>query len=350
MLAELPGGRVRDLTGQSPREAQATTQQFRDLDALLGLGRRLFDNDRHDPPLTRFPRPDYLAYLPEGPMLASLPWAGPDRPGEADVALQLTAGREAAVNCAVVEVWKLIVDEALSLSITASFSGYGRTDGRGWLDFHDGVSNLEAGDRLDAIEAPADPEWMQGGTYLAFLRLAVDLAAWRSLDRMRQELLVGRDKLSGLALRAARRDAGGAPCPPAEQPSETVGGPDWVDPPQTTDRLLEASHIHRANQSRASAAAPGAWRMFRQGYDFLETIGPEGPVAGLNFLSFQRDLSVVQHVLHLPSWLGEVNFGGLSGEASAEAAESRLLILHAGGFYAAPPRADPFPGAALFGA
>lgn len=36
--------------------------------------------------------------------------------------------------------------------------------------------------------------------------------------------------------------------------------------------------------------------MFRQGYDALDGLGPEGPRAAMNFVSFQRDLQVVQHV------------------------------------------------------
>ena len=46
---------------------------------------------------------------------------------------------------------------------------------------------------------------MRGGTYMAFLRLDVDLAAWRALSRAEQELAVGRDKLTGAALVAVDR-------------------------------------------------------------------------------------------------------------------------------------------------
>lgn len=48
---------------------------------------------------------------------------------------------------------------------------------------------------------------------------------------------------------------------------------EWRDPPQTTDPLLEASHVHRSNQSRASSGVPGGRRMFRQGYDYLDGVG-----------------------------------------------------------------------------
>lgn len=348
MLGDLRGGQMRELARQPPEHACASAEQFAGLEVLLGVGRRLFDSERHAPPLTSAPRPEFLSWLPMGAPLAGLPWGSDDPSGEADVALQLTAEHQAGVHCAAVEVWAFIADERLPLTVTTTFSGFGRQDGRGWLGFHDGVSNLETGQRLTAITAAPDPAWMAGGTYLAFLRLGIDLASWRSLDRARQELLVGRDKLSGTALIATTRDAEGNIRPVAGPGPSAQGRADWIDPPQTTDPLLEASHIHRANQNRSSASAPGGWRMFRQGYDFLDAIGPGGPVVGLNFVSFQRDLSVLRQVLHLPGWLGEVNFGGPATPKPGEPVDPGFLSLRAGGFYAVPPRGDPFPGATLF--
>lgn len=194
---------------------------------------------------------------------------------------------------------------------------------------------------------------MNHGTYLAFLRIGIDLAGWRSLPRATQELLVGRDKLSGAALVGTSRARDGTVLPIAGPAPDLGARPedrtDWIDPPQTTDPLLEASHVHRANQNRASASAPGGLRMFRQGYDFLEDLGPSGPVAGLNFVSFQSDLQTFHHVLHVPGWLGDVAFGGPANPGAGEPAEPRFLEIRAGGLYAVPPRTDPFPGADLFG-
>ena len=212
------------------------------------------------------------------------------------------------------EVWKLIEDEGLPLVPVASFEGFGRPDGRGWLEFHDGVTNMASSQRTGAIAAPADPPWMAGGTYMAFLRLRVDLRTWRALDRGDQELVVGRDKLTGSPLVAVRRDARGRARPVAGPPLPRHPTDEQLatrlDPPQTGDPLLEASHVHRANQNRASPEAPAALRIFRQGYDFLDAIGPDGPELGLNFVSFQSDLQTLQHVMHLPGWLADVNFGG----------------------------------------
>jgi deferrochelatase/peroxidase EfeB len=356
LLAGLRAGRVRELSGQPADGVDATRETFRELTTLVGYGRSLFDAARHDPPLTTSPRPDFLAYLPSrGDAFPALPWAKrPASSGEADLALQVTGATAAAVNRAAVEVWKLIEDDGLPLEIVASFTGFGRPDGRGWLEFHDGVANMESSQRLAAIAAPADPKWMAGGTYMAFLRLRVGLGVWRALDRGEQELVVGRDKLTGSPLVAVGRDARGrarpvAGPPPARRPTDEQRA-DRADPPQSTDPLLESSHVHRANQNRASPQAPAGLRIFRQGYDFLDSIGPQGPELGLNFVSFQSDLGTLQHLMHLPGWLADVNFGGPSAPEAGDPPSPRLISLLAGGLYAVPPRGRPFPGAGLFDA
>lgn len=354
MLEALRRGEVGDLGGQTERTAVETAAQFASLRVLLGFGRRLFDVEMHEPPIASARRPDFLAYFPRsGNAFPALPWADSVSQrlrGEADVLLQLTADNEAAVNAGAVEIWKLVADAGLPLDIVSSVPGFGRPDGRGWLDFHDGVSNLQTDDRAAAMVAGPDPAWMAGGTYMAFLQLAVDLAAWRRLSRAEQELLVGRDKLSGAPLVGVRREAAGTIIPVAAEAPSEIGGalsPDHIDPPQGTDPVIEASHVHRANQNRASGSAPGGLRMFRQGYEFLAELGPEGPQLGLIFVSFQRDLSIVQHLLHLPGWLGDVNFGGRHDAGAGEPPAVGFISLVAGGFYAVPPRSQPFPGAEI---
>ena len=353
MLAGLKRGKVRELEGQPAAAVKATRQTFEDLAALVGFGRPLFDEARHDPPLASHPRPAYLSYLPrEGDAFPALPWAAGATPGtgEADVALQLTAAVQAAVDRAAVEVWKLIEDEGLPLVPRASYDGFGRPDGRGWLEFHDGVGNVMPSRRLAAIAATGAPKWMAGGTYMAFMRFRVSLGRWRTLDRGDQELVVGRDKLTGAPLVGVRRDRSGRARPvAAAYGRKRDQAAAFADPPQSTDPLVESSHVHRSNQNRASPDAPAGLRIFRQGYDFLDGVGPDGPLAGLNFVSFQADLGTLHHLLHLPGWLGNVNFGGPTDPGRGDPPAPELISLLAGGLYAAPPRGRPFPGAALFG-
>jgi Dyp-type peroxidase family len=347
MLGALQRGQVRELRGQPRQGVEDTRSTFVDLAASIGFGRSLFDEQRHDPRLTWRARPEFLSYLPAGgDAFPALPWAHrPSPPGEADLAIQLTGSVEAAVNRAAVEVWKLIEDDRLPLQVAATFDGFGRPDGRGWLEFHDGVSNIEPSKRLAAIRARGDPEWMAGGSYMAFLRILVGLGRWRALDRDDQELVVGRDKLTGEPLVGTRRDATGRARPVSGRRSDRAGR---TDPPQATDRLIESSHLHRANQNRASPDAPSGFRIFRQGYDFLESLGPDGPSLGLNFVSFQADLGTLHHLLHLPGWLADVNFGGPAKRRRGDPPSPTVISLLAGGLYAVPRRSRPFPGAELF--
>lgn len=347
MFAGLRAGRVRELEGQPRAGAAATRATFANQSVLVGYGRSLWD---HDPALTRRSRPDYLAYLSKLPAIARTRVSGR---AEADVAFQITGSDVAAAARAAVEVWKLIEDEALPLRPVASFDGFGRADGRGWLEFHDGVGNLGPSERLAALAARGDPRWMAGGTYMAYMRFQVDLATWRSLDCAEQELVIGRDKLTGNPLVGVTRDRQGRARPVAGPPPPVRMTPTqraaYADPAETTDPVLESSHTHRANQNRASPDAPAALRIYRQGYEFLESLGPDGPRLGLNFVSFQSDLGTIQHLLHLPGWFGDVNFGGPSDPGPGDPPSPKLLSLAAGGLYAVPPRARPFPGAILFG-
>ena len=353
MLRDLGRGEVRDLVGQPRATAKQSAAQFQTLEHLIAFGRRIFDEAVHDPPLAVRPRPAHLAYLPAAGPFPSLSWTGEGaNRGEADFALQFTADEVAAVNCAAVEVWKLVVDEGLPLEAVGSFDGFARRDRRGWLEFHDGVSNMISAQRRAAIEAPSDPEWMGGGTYMAFLRLFIDLAAWRRLTRAEQELLVGRDKLSGVGLVGTIRDASGrvvpVPGPAADGDTDARARSELIDPPQTVDPIIEASHVHRANQLRGSPLAAAALRIFRQGYEFFDDLAGE-PRVGLNFVSFQRELGIINHLLHLGGWLGDVNFGGRVSGADGEPPALSLLSVDTGGYYAVPPVGKPFPGADLFG-
>lgn len=300
------------------------------LDVLVGYGRRFFDGSVHAPPLTRHGRPPFLSYLDQKDRpFPSLPWTRREaaNTGESDLAVQVTGPHPAGTACAAARMWQRIEQDGLPVRPVASFDGFGRPDGRGWLGFHDGVSNMASAQRRTAIET-ADPSApaLRGGTTMAFLRLQIDLALWDRLPRAEQEALVGRDKGSGAPTGAATGDLAA-----------------FRDPPESPSPEDALSHVHRANQSRGSPAAPGALRIFRQGYDYLERVGPDSAVLGLNFVSFQADLATLQHLMHLPGWLGDVNFGGPAGPNAPV-----LSSLAAGGLYAVPPVGDRFPGADLF--
>ena len=141
-------------------------------------------------------------------------------PATEDVAIQFTASTALAVSRAIVETSHLL-GAALHpdtgspvLMPTAFYTGFQRDDGRSWLGFHDGISNLRSGrEREDALaikaEGAEEDRWSWGGTYMAYLRISVDIPAWRRIAQREQELLVGRGKLTGCPL--VNIDPAGAP-------------------------------------------------------------------------------------------------------------------------------------------
>lgn len=355
LLTGLQRGQMPDLAARRKDEASgsipANTFTF-----LLGYGASFFDHEQHDPPLTSGQRPRHLVRLRRsGPAFPQIPW-NTDAPvghgGEADLVVQFTGVSEHAVDRAAVEVSKLIDDQQLPLITAGTYDGFLRDDGRSWIGFHDGVSNIEPSQRLAAVACAGDPDWNKGGTYLAFLRIQVDLKAWRGLSVAAQEAIVGRDKLTGCPLEAVDTEGELRPQPIAGCP--LPADPDWqlhdayFNPPETDDRLVEVSHIHRVNQNRGAGTTTAGHRIFRQGYEYLEDLTADGPCLGLNFVSFQNDMQQLQQVLGLDGWLGDVNFGGPTDPSPGEPQPIKLMSLRAGGFYAVPPQATPFPGADLF--
>lgn len=357
MWQELAEGRVRDLAPTRPDDPTGALDGG-GLTVLLGLGRRLFGDEHHMPAiLSSEQRPLELTRLLPGAAnpFEKLRWAPSAKPQDAqgDFFIQIFGASELVVNRAIVEAQKLIDDHSLPLRIATFYRGAHRPDGRSWIDFHDGISNMKSAERRVAIEIPgAEPAWLRGGTFTVYLRIQVDLKAWRSLAREQQEMLVGRHKLTGCPVVGAEV-VDGRPVL-AFQPGchTSLDVPENIDAgfidPAPAAGLARTSHIHRSNFNRGSASADGNNRIYRQGYEFLEP-GPSGALElGLNFVSFQRSVLALRRILGTGEWMGDVNFGGTHSEPQA-APPLPLMSLLAGGIYAVPPRDDPFPGAALFG-
>lgn len=353
MLAHLQAGATRDL---GPASVPSNT-----FDVLVGYGRSFFDPALHHPSLTTHERPDRLVYLRrDDRAFPSIPWAVQPSEheqaacsGEADLMLQFTGTSNHAVSRAAVEVSHLIRDERLPLDIAGTFDGFLRDDGRSWIGFHDGVSNIEPSERLAAVESTGDPAWTRGGTYLAFLRLQIAIDDWRALARGDQELIVGRDKLTGWPIGSVSVERDRLTPEPVSATPLTESA-DWktrdayFNAPDTGDAILEASHTHRTNQNKGSGTTSAAHRIFRQGYEYLDDLGHGGPRLGLNFISFQNDLLHIQQILGLKGWLGDANFGGGALSDHGGPASISLATLRAGGYYVLPPREKAFPGASLF--
>jgi len=352
MLEELKQGVVTELRAADGSVSVGVPHG--NLKCLLGFGARLFD---------RYPdlsRPNELKRLGDQPSpFPSLHWSADANrdAGEGELALQFTADTELAVARAVVEVWMLIKSQRLPFEIVTFHSGFNRDDRRGWLGFHDGISNIEYDQRRRALEVvrrdpplPPDPDWMLGGTYMGFLRLTVNLDAWRRLKREEQEILVGRDKLTGCPIESIDQAMHPVPlagCPFANR-ARSAEYKNAPLPPHGQE-LLSASHIQRANLNRhRGPMTDDDNRIFRQGYEFVEPLRGGQLRLGLNFVSFQRNLMHLTNILRTPGWLGNANFGGPAVTQPGEPRGIDLVELMSGGYYAVPPKGDPFPGAAIF--
>jgi deferrochelatase/peroxidase EfeB len=277
-------------------------------------------------------------------------------PAEAAVAIQFTADTPLAVERAVIETWKKLRDTRKpGLVITAAFRGSQRDDGRSWLDFHDGLSNIRPADREEVIFVqPSGPDgswapdeaWLEQGTYMAFMRLSIDLELWRGLKLSKQQEFVGRRRVSGCPIanvaEASRSDPESNPMPPGWQ---------YVpDPPHEVDHTIGAknrrnpildSHVQRVNHGN-----PLKRRIFRQGYPYFESSAavPWVPQIGLNFVSFQNQPSQLMDILMSQGWLGGVNFAGPLPGATKKRFGDGLIKALAAGMFVVPPEESPFPG------
>lgn len=366
MLADLRVGRLQDFQ----REAEATRGAPKidpmDLSTVLLYGRRIFDSDVHPNVLVPLElRPRLLRYLGDGPFKA-LRWKSSHDPRhnhihpfslQTDLAFQFTANSSLAVSRAIVELKKTILDKDLPFVLVRSTAGFKREDHRSWIDFHDGINNMDHQGRRLAIEVlEDDQEWMLGGTYMAFLKIPIDLSAWRVLPRTTQELLVGRDKFWGCPIESASVDGSGnvrpvlaAGCPFTGEFGNSVPST-VVDPGQATNRLVAASHIHRANLLRIDPIQDNdaANRVYRQGFEFFDPVTDGATNIGLNFVGFVRSLRVINDILSSPGWMGDVNFGGPKPFIDGDPPDVQLMSIEYGQYFCAPPDHPPFPGSQLF--
>ncbi len=367
MYQNLKQGEVEELSGYPVPSG--------DLTVLVGYGPNVFKlpDVGRTLPQDLGPKNQFRSARPTGggPLLLGSGLSYADdvqfNPATEEIVLQFIAKTELAVNRAVVETWKVLQDlidpesAESPLLITRFYTGFQREDERSWIGFHDGISNMKSSERLQAIaikedQTSADDKWTVGGTYLAFLRLPVDLTVWRKLTRQEQELIVGRDKLSGCPLAAI--DSEGNPviqtgCPfTGTREVTNAENTEYRELPRVPlESPLNVSHTHRANQNKAEdVGSRNSLRLFRQGYEFLEAIdSAPGFRAGLNFVSFQDTPERLLRMLTQPTWLGGVNFGG--GDKQQLPGMEHLITVRAGGVFLVPPvvAEEVFPGAKIFG-
>ena len=352
------------------------------LTVLIAYGQRMFEV----PGITKKIPRDFKEkqFLPPGPLKTILP--GSELRYSTDIhnnvglsesiALQFISKTQLATYRAIVETKKYLQeDKRQALKFSNFYTGFQRDDGRSWLGFHDEVSNFRSPkERVDAIAI--DPFnnnllhrdfWTTNGTYLVYLRIEVELDIWNTIERRRQELIIGRDKLSGSPLVGVDK-VGNPMINKASLSAYDVKGfqkffhdhVDYFSGPQLSDKvrslsdikassaILSQSHIGRTRHiDKIDSKYPVSRRLYRQGFEFIEPVynRPKKRFrVGLNFVSFQNDPARLFFILTHPDWMGNSNFGGTSTNKQMR----KLLSVLVAGVFFVPPNEKPFPGVTLF--
>ena len=289
-----------------------------------------------------------------------------------DVVIQIISDTQLATYNAIAETYKhlSLSDRGSILKLSRFFTGFQRVDGRSWLGFHDEVSNMSSEkERRKAIfidpvanDLRLRDYWTQGGTYLALIRMEIDILKWEQIDLVQQELTVGRRKKDGtpligvdkrgmsLAVDKLKRKHTMQMIRDHPDYFRTRYLPDSVLKKLDIDasvRILSQSHIGRTRHiDGISSDKTSSRRIYRQSFEFIEPLYKcEKPLRlGINFISFQNDPSRLLFILTDPNWMGGSNFGGESGKLGIL---DLLSVLAAGIFYV-PPIEKPFPGVSIF--
>jgi Dyp-type peroxidase family len=296
----------------------------------------------------------------------------------AHIVLQFISKTQLPAYRAVVETWRHLHYHDIEnepLRFMSFYTGFQRDDGRSWLGFHDELSNMRnAKEREGAIAVnemnnslSLNDTWTKYGTYLAFMRIEIDLEIWQKIERKQQELTVGRDKLTGCPLVGVDKEGN----PVIKEECQNKAGindandPKYIDHPNffikpnvsnkakekldidATFRNLNQSHIGRTRHiDGIPSNEPTSRRIFRQSFEFLEQLNRPTKTfrAGLNFVSFQNDPGRLFFILTDPNWLGNTNFGG--NQINKHGLDRLLSVLAAGIFFV-PAVERPFPGSSI---
>jgi Dyp-type peroxidase family len=351
------------------------------LSVLIGYGPKLFSipDIQHTSPsgfdhrwLFRAPAPFGGGTILEGSSLRYSKEVSENHALLDEVVIQFIAEDEFYTMRALVETAKKLyrlrkIGGTEPLLFSKYYSGFQRQDGRNWLGFHDGLSNMKSSDRGSAIFATTasldtNDKWLINGTYLAFLRISVALEEWEDLSEELQELVIGRHKLTGCPLKMDSRGMfvknGMCPVPGT---SEVVdhGNEIFRELPKfatgikkskyrLNHRLLGNSHVSRSEPNPSYPASdPRSSRIFRQGFEFLESTNNYPRYrAGLNFVSFQNTPERLFNILSY----GFRSAGSITPtEVKTPSLESYLAI-HSAGIFVVPPfqKGEVFPGSSLF--
>lgn len=203
--------------------------------------------------------------------------------------------------------------------------GHPRADETEPFGYKDGVRNVRRNRRAEVVLVdrdvlPEEPPWAHNGTYMAWMKIPQDLAAFAVLPPVEQDAVMGRDKTGRrLDLPARARD----------------------EPDADAAALPPASHVRKAGPR-----GPGrdGTEIFRRGLPYAEAVGGK-VAAGLQFVSFQASLDQLRVVLN--RWMLNPDFP-VRGCGQDALISRGLVRIDSHGFFFVPPDTDTPVGTGMF--
>jgi deferrochelatase/peroxidase EfeB len=375
-------GRIKDLSVEYP-------DFYKDLTVLIGYAPKIFNLDgvrRKKPSILN----EDLSFLPAR-RGGGLIFPGSDlnyhedltenHAAFDDVVIQFISDKQYVTHQALVEVWRGLSQGpdnevyADKLGITAFYNGFRRADNRNWTGFHDGVSNVKTEDRKNIIfigqsQVHSEDNWLTNGTFMAFIRIFVDLQNWWKKNTQEQELMVGRLKSTGcpiIGYDKKNKPVADKNCPVRGTREVTDKGNERFRdhppygfqrlPPGISDDKLKFSHIGAMKIIKNITP----WQkqieknsIYRQGFEFLEQTNEyPGLRAGLNFISFQNDPRRLFNTL--TNWSLQKSVKPNKWDPQESSSEPKLQLnsyfrVGAAGVFLVPPYDDNeiFPGSSIF--
>jgi Dyp-type peroxidase family/Prealbumin-like fold domain len=207
--------------------------------------------------------------------------------------------------------------------------GFQRANRRELGGFLDGLRNANTNRDATVFVDRAitdEPAWADGGTYLAYLKIAQDLDRWSQLDQNAQQAAIGRSRDDG-----SRLDL------PGNTNFDTEG--DF-----TNDTCPVTAHIRKVGPR---GELHDHTQIFRRGLPFVDLQADGTTVAGLQFVSFQYSLDAFATILH--RWMLNDAFPQPGTGQDALLAQQILKFLRGAVFFV-PPHDDRYIAAGLFDA
>lgn len=199
--------------------------------------------------------------------------------------------------------------------------------------YRDGARNVKTTDRYGVVfihedDQPEESSGLEGGSYMAFLRIVQNLEVFNNLEASLQDQVIGR-----------RRDGSRLDLPEGSDPRRETEMP-AAEPPSFI------SHVRKVGPRGPHDDV----QIFRRGLPFIEV--SNGMVRqGLNFVSFQASLDQFDVVFN--DWMMNPNFpppetGASPGLDKLFDPNLGITQIERSGFFFVPPHDDRFIGATLF--